>query len=147
MTSFSVIPHDIFINIVVSDPQTWRAMRLASTYYHQLLSWSAYVDKFTVVRTNNTSHTFPARVWTLDGKLHREYDLPAVIYHNGTRVWCKYGRYHRGHGRPAIIHDCGTCNWYRHECPRRDHGRPTVIYAIGVRVWQKVGTYCCDERP
>ena len=75
------LPLDITHMIITSDPQIWRAMRLVATYYHQLLSWSAYVDKFTVVTTRSyiakTGATHTVREWWLDGKLHREHDLPA----------------------------------------------------------------------
>ena len=152
--SFDTLPQEIAYLIITTDSQTWRAMRPVSTYYNQLLIWPAYVDKFTVVIV-----TADGKSWQLDGKLHREYDLPAYIQSDGTRIWyrygvayrgcgkparlnpidtsmwVKYGKIHRDGDRPAIIISGGTRKWYQHNKIHRDHDRPSIIWADNCRRW------------
>lgn len=35
-------------------------------------------------------------------QLHREYDLPAIEYADGSRYWYQNGRQHRGGDLPAV---------------------------------------------
>ena len=44
--------------------------------------------------------------------LHRDEDLPAVIFARGDLEYYKYGKRHRNNG-PAVIRACGTCSWYK----------------------------------
>jgi hypothetical protein len=138
MSLFCGLPSDIVTTIVTSDPQTWRAMRRVAAYYHQLLSWPAYVDKFTVVKDENC-----LRTWTLDWKLHREHDLPAVVaLHLGknrplSRGWYKYGMLYRGNDKPTIISGSGDCRWRQGHANHRDGDRPATILEYGTRVWAK----------
>jgi hypothetical protein len=148
--SLDLLPLDLIHTIITADPQTWRAMRLVSTYYHQLLNWDAYVDKFTVMTTDivvgHWAHT--ARTWLLDGKLHREHDLPAVIYADGGRLWYQYGCKHRDHGRPACVGVEGACEWYQHGKLHRDDDRPARIIFVGNRIWYQHGERHRDhDRP
>ena len=46
------------------------------------------------------------------GHYHREDDLPAVEWKNGTKVWYKNGLRHRENGLPAIVYVTGTTVWY-----------------------------------
>jgi hypothetical protein len=41
--------------------------------------------------------------WTRNGTLHRDDDLPAIAWSDGTRKWYQNGLRHRGRGRPAEI--------------------------------------------
>ena len=142
MSLFDYIPWDISCLIVASDEQTWRSMRLVSTYFHRLLSWQAYVDKFTVAST-----TPVARTWTLDGRLHREHDLPAVVNSDGTRKWCRYGRPHRDLGRPAYQNSTLGQTWSRHGLDHRAGDRPALIRGY-VRGWYRRGLQHRDhDRP
>ena len=45
------------------------------------------------------------------GELHREGDLPAIIYKSGTQMWFLNDRLHRGFGLPAHIDASGTKRW------------------------------------
>ena len=140
MSSFDQLPRDISNAIVATDPQTWRAMRLVSSHYHQLLSWPAYVNKFTVNKTgHDEGHQGVTRWWFLDGKLHREHDLPALIRDNGTLVWYQYGQMHREHDKPALINFDGTRRWCQWGQLHRDHDRPAMVYTNGTRSWQQHG--------
>ena len=51
--------------------------------------------------------------WYRNGKLHRDNDLPAIIYSNGTCVWFQNGRKYREGDQPAAIYADGTQHWYK----------------------------------
>jgi len=55
-------------------------------------------------------HSFASEKWLLEGKKHREGDLPAVI-ENGTKYYYKHGLRHRTNG-PAIEYFNGGGEWY-----------------------------------
>jgi len=46
------------------------------------------------------------------GELHRENDLPAVIFENGTKVWYKNGKRHRENDLPSVIFEDGGKSWW-----------------------------------
>lgn len=46
------------------------------------------------------------QIWFINNKIHRNNDLPAVIWGNGTNMWFQYGLRHRI-GNPAVIYDGG----------------------------------------
>ena len=48
--------------------------------------------------------------WYKDNKLHRDDDLPAMIYANGSQFWFIDGLLHRENG-PAAIHVAGDIFW------------------------------------
>jgi hypothetical protein len=50
--------------------------------------------------------------WYLNGVLHRDYDLPAVVYNDGTKKWYKNGKLHRDNGLPAVEESNGKNYWY-----------------------------------
>jgi hypothetical protein len=49
--------------------------------------------------------------WFLDGKYHRENDLPAVTWTYGTEEWWMNGTLHRENG-PAISYPDGSERWF-----------------------------------
>jgi hypothetical protein len=77
--------------------------------------------------------------WTVNGKMHRDGDKPALIYPGGTSCWFKYGELHRDGDKPAIIFADGSRNWYKHGKRHRDGDEPAIIYADGDREWYKHG--------
>jgi len=67
------------------------------------------------------------RAWYKDGKLHRDDDLPALIYADGRQYWYKDGKLHRD-GLPAVIYAGGHQEWWKDGNPHRDGDFPAVIY-------------------
>lgn len=45
-------------------------------------------------------------------ELHRDHDLPAVVYYYDTKMWYRYGQIHRDNDRPAVIDREGSKKWY-----------------------------------
>ena len=58
-------------------------------------------------------YTHVSELWFKEGKKHRDYDLPALIYVSGTRTWYKEGKRHRDYRRPAVIYTSGAREWYK----------------------------------
>jgi len=46
-----------------------------------------------------------------NGKLHRDNNLPAVIYPDGSQHWFKHGNFHRENNLPAIVSFDGSKEW------------------------------------
>lgn len=63
-----------------------------------------------------------ARFWRLNGKRHRDNDLPASEFSNGTKHWYFENKLHRLHG-PAIIDYYGNEEWWVHgiKCTKEQH--------------------------
>ena len=49
--------------------------------------------------------------WYKDDKLHREDDLPAIIWADSSKFWAINGKCHRENG-PADMHVDGKIYWY-----------------------------------
>ena len=52
------------------------------------------------------------KCWYINGKRHREGDLPAIIYSNGDKYWYVNGKRHREGDLPAVIYDSGGQEWW-----------------------------------
>jgi antitoxin component YwqK of YwqJK toxin-antitoxin module len=74
-----------------------------------------------------------------NNKLHSEYDLPAVIYTDGTQYWYKNGKLHRENDLPAKIYSNGSMEWYKNGKRHRDNDLPAVILNSGHQYWYKHG--------
>jgi hypothetical protein len=68
-------------------------------------------------------HAYPGshKIWTVpSGRergevfMHRDYDLPAVIWPDGTLEWWHRDKLHRDGGKPARIWPSGACDYYIH---------------------------------
>jgi len=74
-----------------------------------------------------------------EGQLHRDGDLPAVIYANGAKYWCKNGQLHRDGDLPAIIFANGRKEWWKNSKRHRDGDQPAIIWPNGAKAWYKNG--------
>lgn len=78
--------------------------------------------------------------WYLDGKLHREGDLPAWIDADGDQWWFQNGLRHRDGDQPAwISQDESTKEWYQNGKLHRDGDQPAVIGSDGTKEWYQNG--------
>jgi hypothetical protein len=50
-------------------------------------------------------HVYGRKAWYINGKLHRDNDLPAVEWFNGPKEWYVNGLYHRENDLPAYVDD------------------------------------------
>lgn len=66
--------------------------------------------------------------WYKNGKLHRDDDLPAVIWKEGTQEWYQHGLRHR-ENNPAIIRKDSLYAWWLNgNCHREDGPAITHVY-------------------
>jgi hypothetical protein len=84
----------------------------------------------------NGDHKWYNRV----GQLHRDGDLPAIIYADGKQEWYKNGKLHRDGDLPAVIHKDGRQDWYKNGKRHRYGDLPAIIQANGTQKWYKEGT-------
>ena len=62
-------------------------------------------------------------------QLHRENDLPAIVYANGDKYWYKNDQYHRENDLPAIVLANGNKYWYKNDRLHRENDLPAVVLA------------------
>ena len=65
--------------------------------------------------------------WYNNDLLHRDNDLPAIIYKDGTQRWYNNNKLHRDNDLPAIINADGTQCWFINGVLHRLY-KPAVIY-------------------
>jgi hypothetical protein len=83
--------------------------------------------------------------WYKEGGLHRDRDLPAIIFARGSQRWYMEGKLHRDGDLPAAIYDDGSHYWYKEGKLHRDGDLPAEIVADGTKYWWKEGKlhrYC-----
>jgi hypothetical protein len=75
------------------------------------------------------------QVWYQHGNKHRDGDLPAVVWENGSQRWYKHGKLHRSFDLPAAVWPDGTQWWYHHGECHRDGDLPAVVEPDGTQFW------------
>lgn len=73
--------------------------------------------------------------WWTAGKLHRDGDMPAVVYNGGNRIWRVNGLIHRDGDMPAIVYKTGHQEWWQGGTRHREHDKPAVVEADGGQEW------------
>ena len=73
--------------------------------------------------------------WRVNGKLHRENDLPAVERADGSNAWYVNGELHRENDLPAVERADGSKTWYVNGKSHRDGGLPSYEGANGHKEW------------
>lgn len=92
--------------------------------------------------------TSKSDTWFQNGKLHRNNDKPAEIYHSGTRHWYKHGVLHRGGDKPAQISYNGDKVYFKNGRIHRGNGLPAYIMDSGTKIWyQNSGSYRDNDQP
>jgi hypothetical protein len=89
--------------------------------------------------TNGTKH------WYQNGELHREGDRPAIEGEDGDKYWYWCGKRHRGGDRPAAEYDDGDKHWYQNGKLHRNGDRPAIEYADGSKEWYKYNIHYTRE--
>jgi hypothetical protein len=73
--------------------------------------------------------------WHVNGKIHREDDLPAVEREDGEKSWWVNGRLHRDADKPAVEYVDGAKCWFVNGRPHREDHKPVVENADGSKQW------------
>lgn len=87
------------------------------------------------------------KLWYRNGKLHREGDRPAIEHANGNKWWYHNGELHRDNDLPAFTNiEDGTKYWYRYGNHHRDGMHPAIMYLHGRCVWYKRGMHYTEQQ-
>lgn len=65
-----------------------------------------------------------------EGQLHRDHDLPAIQFANGTKHWMQFNVLHRDNDEPAVVQPFASGElriWVNRGLRHRDGGRPAYI--------------------
>ena len=82
--------------------------------------------------------------WWLNGKLHRENDLPAMEFPNGSKHWFLNGKLHRENDLPAVEHVNGHKEWWLNGLVHRETG-PAIEWSDGTKKWYLNGQEYSEE--
>ncbi len=125
------------------------------------IKFKIYKQRLTITKLSYKTEYY------IEGKRHREGDLPAEEYDSGHKEWYRHGKLHRENG-PAIIWTTGSKAWYynglRHRendlpaieeshvkhwyyngLQHRENGLPAVVYEWGHREWYVNGVHICTK--
>jgi hypothetical protein len=101
-----------------------------------------YGVEYTLLGLNHNEGDLPAiitngseKYWFKSGKIHRDNDLPAIVYHNRCEWWM-YGLRHRLGDKPAIITDTSLI-WYHNGMIHRD--KLPALICDGKEEWYEYG--------
>ena len=72
--------------------------------------------------------------YNLKGELHRENDLPAIEWVNGTKRWYINDKLHRENDKPAV-ENVGGKYWYINDLVHRENDKPAIERADGSKDW------------
>ena len=98
--------------------------------------YAAYDDDLCGGVRNNIGPFTACIEWKDDkGLLHRDDDLPAVVYNTGGCQWYLHGERHRDGDRPVMESSEGTLVWTKNGNYHRNRNLPALIYANGQCEW------------
>jgi antitoxin component YwqK of YwqJK toxin-antitoxin module len=80
----------------------------------------------------------------VNGKLHRDGDLPAVICPDGITEYYLNGQLHRDGDLPAIIDPCGSIFYYKNGLLHRGGDLPAITRSDGSQEYYINGQLHCD---
>ena len=80
------------------------------------------------------------RWYNSKGILHRDNDLPAIEYANGSKEWYMNGKHHRENDLPAVEWYDGAKYWYINNEIHRENG-PASEFSDGGKAWYWHGKY------
>ena len=150
MTTFINLPIEIKLEISKLSLSTFNLLiRSDKSFYVYILNHpkllSFIKDHFTV-KIENIYYGFNEIKYKLNGKVHRENDLPAYIKSDTLYEWWKDGKRHREGDLPAYIkitNDITIQEWWKDDKQHRDNDLPAVVESIsnGINIcqWWKNG--------
>lgn len=138
---------DVKIYIALKDAYTWLKLYTYDDVFKTYASSGSGINMFirSFLITNADGETkleildllhnvddLPAYVsnmckkWYCMGKVHRGYDLPAIIWKDGGLEWFFNNKHHRDNDLPAII-DGNRQQWFVHGKRHRENDLPAII--------------------
>ena len=84
-------------------------------------------------------------IWWINNKVHRDGDLPAIVNVDGVRAWYNNGKRHRDNDLPAYDDGDGELIWFNNGNIHRGNGPPARIYSNGQMFWYTNGKCIGDQ--
>lgn len=124
------IPHDVWVEIVLQfldardlqklfGDKKWPMLPPNAAFVARRILRKSELDWFaahgipvTLLATHGPSPFKGAVEWRLNGKHHRDDDLPAMEWTNGAKAWFRHGLLHRDGDLPAIVNG-NDMKWYQ----------------------------------
>src|SRR5205823_13259831 len=106
---------DIKINIAKLDDETWIKLVLYDNEFKEFaystLGVAIYKQSIMSqiepqIDTNGTKR------WYYHCQLHRDNDLPAIVWADGDQEWWSRGECHRDNDLPPVVRTNGNQEWY-----------------------------------
>jgi hypothetical protein len=124
MFTITNLAFEIIKIIVQESPDLWFNLVQTCSIFNKYLCIDNLVelqDWFTIIKSNyyETMYKLP------NGQLHRNYDLPAVVYSNGTMCWYQYGVPCRSNDKPAVVLE-NTRIWFVNGYIGRVNDKPAI---------------------
>lgn len=111
------------------------------TFTKQIKEYIGYATKLELLNCLHSVDDLPAWVtdrfegWYCMGELHRDNDLPAIIYIDGFKSWYQHGLVHRDNDQYAVIYSGGDKHWYYYNKLHRENDQPAIITKGGDKYW------------
>jgi hypothetical protein len=137
MNELLKLSNNTLLIILESFPDYFIAMRFVLSF--RLGFYGSLEHKHLLKIFTEYTQTEYEQSWVVNGKRHREFGLPAIIYSSGDRMWYKNNKRHRDNDLPAIIYSSGFFAWYNNGKKHRDGDLPAIIRSNGNQAWYKNG--------
>lgn len=130
ITSRLKVEKEVRIGNVIVTKNNMRLVKKTQTIeinWEKKAKMAVYWHRTEWVQPHIRAHTSDGSFYHYDAemKLHRDNDLPAIIYSNGVCEWYFHGVRHRV-GNPARSSPNGTEEWYFHGVLHREDG-PAIV--------------------
>ena len=142
---------DIKIYIATFDPYVWLKLYTYDEEFKMyacgdginvfIRTFSKMNEKLPIVDVYHSIDDQPykffsgAKKWFSMGKLHRNNDLPAVIYSYDEHRWYKMDLLHRENDLPAIVYKNLYYAWYLNNKKHRDNDPAVINNRSGINEW------------
>lgn len=141
--SLSTLLLDIKIYISLLDPDTYYHLYSYDPEFSQYAKTHSAIKQYKLQFNTPITNKYGTQMYMLFNKLHREDDLPAAIYLDGSCSYFYNGRLHRDSDLPAITYQ-SRLEYYKHGKLHRDDDengtpKPAIIWSDGTEVYFKNG--------
>jgi hypothetical protein len=141
-TTINDLPLDCLRLIAITDLKAYKAMLAVKRFALQTLgSNNVHMRShfITCIHKHDATDNYNYTEYRLNGKLHQDNDLPAIVCDNGVQIWYKYGNRHRDNDLPAYTTIRGHQEWYQNDKCHRENDKPAIISNDGNRYWYRNG--------
>src|SRR5436853_3626103 len=108
---------DVKINIAKLYDETWIKLVLYDNEFKEFaystLGVAIYKQSI-MMNIEPQIDQYGTKRWYYHSQLHRDNDLPAIVWTNGDQSWWVRGQRHRDNDLPAVVMTNGDQSWWSH---------------------------------